>query len=661
MKAIFKGNNFVIQWSITDALTSLPFDFTGMFVEMVLYSENYKGRVSGVTLTGNKLQAEIPADMLPTGVYNIKCDYRNDVNSGHCLCRRAFQITRNPECSTGDDKVVIESFAAPLKLENMDINYIGHFPTYESLPDRDKPSWALVGNLKEAEPCFFYIHGAVPPGCQAGWNNLKDILGTYDLTIDKVSIFDFSLVTEYNVSHNHTHLAKVFNPQWLAIPYRSWGSLFIQVKKYRKNDVVNMPGYTLYSFRATADMQNIAPYDEKETNAFTFEEALAVTPQDYHIPGIKLTFINRMDGKAYTFFFRGESPELWFDVQSWQVIDYTANDEVYRTNLFDRFHSYEEINGAQVTEQDLKEVDRIIKAIQADKVVSFYYDPDKSSVTHFGTLDCYLNETKSEFGCYISTVDGYFIARCNYRNPSTWAVVSIASGGEGGGTGTGNYNELTNRPSVNGNLLTGNMSSEELGLPAKEDVERLVTNAGPFRTLADMATFTEVDGVSEGAVCFNLEDDRHYIFHAANSLDDETGKWRRYTEDGLTSTDENRPLSASQGRSLKLLLDAKVIQAGGVPFDAKPTKGSTNPVTSDGLYHNTIKSEPVESINLEEEDEFASIYKGDKGDPFKYEDFTAEQLDQLATDVATKKLSDSATLVDASDVEYEDLFTEITE
>lgn len=661
MKAIYKGNKFAIQWAITDAVTSLPFDFTGMFVDIILYSNDYHGRVSGSTLSGNKIQAEIPADMLPPGVYNIACDYRTSIeNHGHCICRNAFQITRNPEFATGDFKVIIESYAAPLKLENMDIHYIGHFPSEDSLPDRSVPSWALVGNLKESRPNFFYIAGAVPPGYQAGWNDLSDVLGTYDLTADKISIYDFSLVTEYNVSHNHSQIAKVFNQEWVAIPYRSYEKPFVQTKKYKKGDCVNMPGYTAYTFRATTDMQNIPPYVEKETNAFTFDEAIAITPESFRIPGIKLTFINRMDAQAYTFFFRGESADLWMDVQSWQVIDYTANDEVYRTNLFDRFLSHDEINGSEVTEDDLKEVERIIQAVKADKVVSFYYDPDKSSVTHFGTLDCYINETLSEFGCYISTVDGYFIARCNVRKPGKWAMVKLSSGGSGG-AGTGNYNELTNRPSINGNLLTGNMTSEELGLPKKEDVEKLVTNTGPFRTLADMATFTETDGISEGAVCYNLEDKRHYTFNAANSVDEETGKWRRYSEDGLTSTDANRPLSASQGRALKLLLDAKVIEKGGVPFDSKPTEGSTNPVTSDGLFHHTITSEEVDHLHLDEEQEFSSIYKGDKGDPFKYEDFTAAQLDKLAEDVAIKKLSDSATLVDASDVEYEDYFTDLNE
>ena len=635
MKAIFKGDNFVIQWAITDAVTSLPFDFTGMFVEFILYSDNYQGRIYGHNINGNKMQAEILANTLPVGVYNIICNYKNSVNNGHCICRNAFQITRNPELSTGDNKIILSSFAAPLRLENMDINYKGHFPSEETLPDCNKPSWALVGNLKEAEPWFFYTEDAIPTGFQNGWNNLSDILGTYDLTKDKISIFDFSLISEYNVSHNHKQIANVFNQEWLAIPYRSWEPQFIQVKKYKKGDVVNMHGYTLYSFRATTDIQNIAPFVEKETNAFTFEEALSVTPESYHIPGIKLTFVNRMDGKAYTFFFRGESADLWNDVQSWQIIDYTANDEVYRTNLFDRFHSYEDIDGAEVTEYDLQEVERIIKAIKSNKVVSFYYDPDKSSVTHFGTLDCYLNETQSEFGCYISTVDGYFIARCNVRDPKTWSLVRLSSGG-GGSTTTGSYNELTDRPSINGNLLTGNMSSEELGLPNKEDVQKLVTNAGPFKTVEDMASYTESDGISEGAVCFCIEDKRHYIFHASNSVDSETGKWRRYSEDSLTSTDANRPLSAAQGRALKNLLDAKVIQAGAVPFDAKPTLGSSNPVTSDGLYHNTVKTEELDNINLDEEKEFASIYKGDKGDPFKYEDFTAEQLDALAEAVAIK-------------------------
>lgn len=40
---------------------------------------------------------------------------------------------------------------------------------------------------------------------------------------------------------------------------------------------------------------------------------------------------------------------------------------------------------------------------------------------------------------------------------------------------------------------------------------------------------------------------------------------------------------------VKELLDSKVIEAGGVPFDITPTEDSTNPVTSDGIYKSQLK------------------------------------------------------------------------
>lgn len=38
------------------------------------------------------------------------------------------------------------------------------------------------------------------------------------------------------------------------------------------------------------------------------------------------------------------------------------------------------------------------------------------------------------------------------------------------GGGTGDYNELTNKPSINGNVLIGDQTGEELGLAEWEDV-----------------------------------------------------------------------------------------------------------------------------------------------------------------------------------------------
>ena len=46
---------------------------------------------------------------------------------------------------------------------------------------------------------------------------------------------------------------------------------------------------------------------------------------------------------------------------------------------------------------------------------------------------------------------------------------AIAENAGGGGGGTSDYDELSNRPQVNGNTLTGNKSSSDLGLQDKID------------------------------------------------------------------------------------------------------------------------------------------------------------------------------------------------
>lgn len=327
MKAIFKGSKFVIQWSVTDAVTSLPFDFTGLFVDVVLYSASYNNRVSGCTISGNKIQAEIPANMLPVGVYSILCDYRSSNDRrGHCVCRNAFQITRNPELCTGDDKVVVESFAAPLQLEDMNINYVGMFTSADLLPDQSAPAWALVGDIKSAKPYFFYTAGNVPPGCKDGWNDMSAVLGTYDLTADKVSIYDFTHITEYNVSNHHSHRTRVFSPTWEEIIYCERFPEYVDAKQYCVRSCVNMPGYTASSFRSLKMVQGEAPFTVEESNAFTFEEAIALVPEDIRIPGLRVTFVSSLTGKAETWFFQSGDIALWRDKDSWKQINLDAEE-----------------------------------------------------------------------------------------------------------------------------------------------------------------------------------------------------------------------------------------------------------------------------------------------------------------------------------------------
>lgn len=56
----------------------------------------------------------------------------------------------------------------------------------------------------------------------------------------------------------------------------------------------------------------------------------------------------------------------------------------------------------------------------------------------------------------------------------------IAEGGGGGGTGGGSYNSLTNKPSINGVTLTGQLSLEQLGIEeiSNLQIEEIINSIG---------------------------------------------------------------------------------------------------------------------------------------------------------------------------------------
>lgn len=69
-------------------------------------------------------------------------------------------------------------------------------------------------------------------------------------------------------------------------------------------------------------------------------------------------------------------------------------------------------------------------------------------------------------------------------------------------------------------------------------------------------------------------------------------------QDTLNSDNPNKPLSANQGKILKELLDAKVIEAGDVPIDTEPIEGNINHIiNSDGVY-SAIANTKVELLSL---------------------------------------------------------------
>lgn len=80
--------------------------------------------------------------------------------------------------------------------------------------------------------------------------------------------------------------------------------------------------------------------------------------------------------------------------------------------------------------------------------------------------------------------------------------------GGGGGTGTDNYNELNNKPSINGTVLSGNKSLDNLGIQAKltfdsaptEDSENPVESGGVYSALAGKQdTISDLSTIRSGA------------------------------------------------------------------------------------------------------------------------------------------------------------------
>ena len=110
-------------------------------------------------------------------------------------------------------------------------------------------------------------------------------------------------------------------------------------------------------------------------------------------------------------------------------------------------------------------------------------------------------------------------------------------------------------------------------------------------------------------------------------------------------------------KDIKELLDAKVIEAGGVPFDYKPTKDSTNAITSGAVYNYTVDSDLLDGIESINEEDIPRIYQGPKGDPFKFEDFTEEQLQSIVTEVENEVMKDKVESTVVDEKEYEEYFT----
>ena len=120
MKAIFKGDNFAIVWNIIDSSTHTPFDFSGMKVEVGLYSECCKKAIQTYNISNGTIEFEVESEELQNGVYNLMCRYNTENEQAYCIYKRAFQITGKPEFASNVETIILESKASHIDATDHD-------------------------------------------------------------------------------------------------------------------------------------------------------------------------------------------------------------------------------------------------------------------------------------------------------------------------------------------------------------------------------------------------------------------------------------------------------------------------------------------------------------------------------------------------------------
>lgn len=133
-------------------------------------------------------------------------------------------------------------------------------------------------------------------------------------------------------------------------------------------------------------------------------------------------------------------------------------------------------------------------------------------------------------------------------------LVSKAINGGGGGSGTSNYNELSNKPQINDVTLTGNKTAANLGLQAEITGEVTISSD-------------------------NVDDtDATNLFVTSTEKSTWTDKQDALTFDDAPTENSTNPVKSG---GVYTALSGKQPT---LTFDDTPTSGSSNPVKSGGVY-----------------------------------------------------------------------------
>ena len=202
MKTIFKGNKFGVIWNIFHSTTNTPFDFTGLNVEVSLFSNNCSTILPSYKVSGNTIECEIESETLPVGVYDIMCRFSSLQEQAYCFYRHAFQISNNPMFAHLETTVNIQTYASHINKRTVYSQFNSLFLQYLGSPENTRNNIPL--EIRRPGLIITYTNDAGETITERSRNDIQKENDHWGLNVNWSRIDELSLSGEISVSANGT-------------------------------------------------------------------------------------------------------------------------------------------------------------------------------------------------------------------------------------------------------------------------------------------------------------------------------------------------------------------------------------------------------------------------------------------------------------------------
>ena len=166
-------------------------------------------------------------------------------------------------------------------------------------------------------------------------------------------------------------------------------------------------------------------------------------------------------------------------------------------------------------------------------------------------------------------INDLIISQIRQRLEILYQMVDELETGGGGGGGTTNYNDLTNKPSINNQVLTGNKTLGDLGAATPSDITQAFSPS--TITLVEGGTFPSGSrSLLTEHKPINVNDDQYYFLE----------------ESGVDYLYGSMPTSGAYPSLsyLRIMKDSYSVEFHNTEIDTVPTEDSTNLITSGAVY-----------------------------------------------------------------------------